>query len=469
VKKIIFILTPLFLLAANLSIKVNKKTLNIGEELIITISAKGHDIKFPTLTNIAGIKIVGTSSSNNISIINGVMKEIVTRSYILYPKKDFTIPPLSVYIDGKEFKTKPINIKVTTPKQTKGDYELYIKISKNNLYLGESAIFTIKFIQKKPAASIQIQKPQIKGFLLKEINANEKDEQNKKILTYKFLAIAQKSGNYKIGPLLAQIGHIVKTNDNDFFGLQIASFSYESVYSNTLKLKVKPIPKESIFGDFNISIKAQKNIVNEDEVNKITLKIIGCGDFYSIPKFKLNIPNSTIYSNKPIKSFKIENSKLCGEFIEEFKVISNKSYKIPSFSLKTFDGKLHVIKTKPIKIKVINITKTLNNSNQILNTKQKTNPVLNDTINKNFIFTIIISLIIGIIIGALLFYIFYLYKNSLYKKIKNADEKELLNILKKYENNKKIKEIMQKIEENIYKNANNKVNKKEIYKIIKKI
>lgn len=467
-KRLFLILMPIFMLAANLSIKVNKKVLHAGEELIITISAKGHDVRFPTLTKIDGVNIVGTSSSNNISIINGVMKETITQSYILYPKKNLTIPPLSVYIDGKEFKTKPIHIKVTTPKQTKGDYELDINISKNNLYLGQSAIFTIKFIQKKPAASIQIQKPQINGFLLKEISANEKDLQNAKILTYKFLAIAQKTGTYKIGPLLAQVGHIIKTNDNDFFGLQIASLSYETVYSNTLNVKVNPIPKGSIFGDFNISIKPQKYIVNANEPNKIILTITGCGDF-SISKFNLNLSNATVYTNKPIKNLKIKNSKLCGEFKEEFTVISNQDYEIPSFTLKTFDGKLHIIKTKPIKIKVINKTPINSFSNTNTNNSEKNITTPKKISDKSLIFAIIISLIIGIIIGAVLFYLFYLYKNSLYKKIKDADEKELLNILKKYENNEKIKEIMQKIEENIYKNANNRIDKKEIYKIIKRL
>jgi len=73
------------------------------------------------------------------------------------------------------------------------------------------------------------------------------------------------------------------------------------------------------------------------------------------------------------------------------------------------------------------------------------------------------SLIVGIILGIAGFIIYNRFKDEEIKQIKKADEKELLNILKKYEDNDKIKIIMQKIEENIYKD------KKDIINIIKQI
>ena len=465
-KKIILFL-PIFILAAALNISVNKKTLTAGEELIITLSAKGKNVKFPTLTKIDGVNIVGTSDSSSISIINGEMRESVTRSFILYPTKDLTIPPLTVYIDGKKFQTKPIHIKVIAPTQTKGDYELDINLSKKTLYLGESAIFTIKFIQKKRADSIQIQSPHIDGFLLKEISQNQENKNTAKIITYKFLAIPQEAKSYEIGPLIAQVGHIVKINQNDFFGLQIASMKYKTIYSNKIKVDVKPIPKGAIFGDFNISLKA-KTQVKANTPNKITLTIKGCGDFYSLNNFNLKIPNVTIYPSKPIKNIEIKNNKLCGTFTQQFTIIADNSYKIPPITLKTFDGKLHIKKTKPIFIKVINPIKT-NKTRNIINNQLPKTPQKITKNNNSIILAILISLIIGILIGILIFYLITKYNNSLYKKIKNANEKELLNILKIYQDNEKIKNIIEKIEENLYKNANNKIDKKEIYKIIKKL
>jgi len=469
IKILMFIFLPLFLFAANVSINVNKHKLTAGEELVITINAQGKNIKFPQITKIDGVNITGTSQSDNISIINGNMKEVISQSYILYPTKSIQIPSFSVYINGKKYKTKPIFIKVAKPKQTKGNFELDINVSKNNLYLGESAILTLKFIQKANASSIQIQRPAIKNFLVKEISSNQIKKTDEKILIYKFLIIPQKSGNYEIGPLIAQIGQVVNTQNNNFFGLQIASITYKNIYSNTLKIRVNDIPKNSIYGNFKINLKAKK-ILKANQPNTATLIIKGCGDFYLLGNFNINIPNVTIYPSEPKKILNIKQNRICGKFIQKFTIIADNNYTIPSISLNTFDGKLHILKTKPIRVNVLNSKKpAVIQTNEKIIQKPK---IIKKVIVKNNIsplLTGIISLIVGIILGIAGFIIYNRFKDEEIKQIKKADEKELLNILKKYEDNDKIKIIMQKIEENIYKNKKNKIDKKDIINIIKQI
>jgi len=467
--RILFLLIPLILFASSVNVTVNKKVLTSGEELIVTISAQGKNIKFPNIQEIDGNKIVGTSNSDNISIINGKMSETITKSFILFPQKNLTIPSFSVIINGKVYKTKPIHIKVIEPKQTKGNFELDINVSKKSLYLGEDAILTLKFIKKAPAQSVQIQRPYIKNFLIKEINSKEIKKANEDILIYKFLIIPQKTGSYQIGPYIAQVGKLVQTQTDNFFGLQITSMQYKNIYSNRLKIEVKPIPKGSIYGDFHISIKAKKEL-KADEPNKITLIISGCGDFYSIEPFNLNIKNATVYQHKPKLFLNIKNNKLCGKFVQTFVVIANNSYIIPSFKLKTFDGKIHIISTPKIYVKIKNSLNILNKHKNIPYVKTPISNMKKNKINLGFIiFISLASLIIGILIGILILKAYNYLKNDEIIKIKKADQKELLNILKKYEENKEIKKIMEQIEENIYKNANNKINKKDIIKIIKQI
>jgi len=469
--KNLLLLIPLILFA-NVNVSVNKEKLYIGEELVVSISANGKDIKFPSIKSIDGERIVGTSSSESINIINGNMSQTITKSFILYPKKDLTIPSFKVYVNGKLYKTKPIHITVTAPKQTKGDFELDINVSKHNLYLGESAIFTIKFIQKNKAASIQIQKPTIPGFLLKQINSNETDKGDEKILTYTFLITPQKVGNYNVGPLVAHIGKVVQSNSNDFFGFQMAQIKYYNVYSNNLHINVKPIPQNSIYGDFNISLNA-KHILNANEVNKATLTIKGCGDFYSLNNMNLTIPNATIYPNKMQKKLYIKNNRLCGEAIQTFNIVASNDYTIPSISLKIFDGNsTKIIKTKKIDVKILNATKPIHKPSEKKITPVTSKPKQHShSINSRFIILIALtSLIIGIIIGILIYVIYIKLKDEEIKAIKNANNpKELLNLIKKYEYNNQIKAIMEQLEENIYKNKNNQINKKEIIKIIKSL
>ncbi len=466
--RFLLLFLPFVLFASGVNISVNKKVLNTGEELVVTISAEGENIKFPNIQEIDGNTIVGTSTSDNISIINGKMKETITKSYILYPQKSLKIPSFSVIIDGKTYKTKPLDIKVTAPKQTKGAYELDINISKKQLYLGENAVLTLKFIKKADAQSIQIQRPYIRNFLIKEIGSKDLKKDNEEIVIYKFLLIPQKSGQYNIGPFLAQVGKLVKTATDDFMGLQIASMKYQNVYSNKLKVNVEPIPSGTVYGDFNISIKSKQKI-DANEPNKIKLTISGCGDFYSIEPFTLNIKNATVYQGKPKLNLHITNNKLCGSFTQVFTVIANRNYKIPSFKLKTFDGKIKTIFSPEIDVQIKNAPATIKTDTKNL----FTNPMPKEP-NRHinlayFLLIALISLIIGIIVGIVIVKLYAKIKNSEITKIKKADEKELLNILKKYEENDKIKEIMQKIEENIYKNSQNKIDKKEIIKIIKNL
>ncbi len=466
IKYLLWLFLPIFLFAANVSISVNKHKITAGEELVVTISAEGGNIKFPQINKIDGVNVTGISNSDNISIINGQMKEVITHSYILYPTRNIHIPSFTVYINNKAYKTKPIFVEVIKPKQTKGNFELDINVSKSNLYLGESAILTLKFIQKAKAASIQIQRPNIKNFLIKEISSNQIKKENEKILIYKFLIIPQKSGTYEIGPLIASVGEVVNANSNIFFGFQISSMRYKNIYSNTLKIKVNNIPQNSIFGDFKINLTAKKK-VKANEPNSVTLDIQGCGDFYLLGGFNLNIPNVTIYANKPQKSLNINNGKICGKFIQKFTIIADNNYTIPSITLKTFDGKLHTIKTEPIKVDVLNSQKTT-----IIQTKIEKPKIIKKIIvkkNVNPFIIAIVSLIVGIIFGIAGFFVYNKLKDEEIKQIKKANEKELLNILKKYEDNDEIKKIMEKLEENIYKKEKNIIDKKELIKIIKQI
>jgi len=461
--RILLLLLPILLFALSVNVRVNKHTINIGEELVITISAEGKNVKFPNIQDIDGNTIVGISNSKNISIINEKTTEIITKSFVIYPKKDLTIPSFTIIINGKTYHTKPIKIKVIEPKQTKGNFELDINVSKHNLYLGESAILTLKFTKKINTQSIQIQKPYIQNFLIKNINSKEIKTPTKYTLIYKFLIIPQKIGNYKIGPFIAQVGTLVKTYNDNLLNFSIASIKYKNIYSNRLKIKVKPIPYNTIYGDFNISLKA-KNKLKTNEPNKVQLNISGCGDLYSIKPFNLNIKDVTVYQEKPKIILKIKNDKLCGNYIQNFTILSNKSYSIPSLKLNTFNGSVHTIFTPKINVTIKTSSKfnTLQQTPNITQKKESTNI-------KIILLISLISLAIGILVGFIIFKLYIKITSSEFTKIKKANEKELLNLLKKYEYNNQIKNIMEQLEENIYKNKNNQINKKEIIKIIKSL
>ena len=468
-KKLLLIL-PIILFAF-VNVHVNKTNIYPGEEVIYTIEANGNNIKFPEIKNIEGFPVQGTAITQNITVLNGNMQKSISKSYIFFPTKSVTIPSFSIQVDNNTFKTKAIKIKVIKPKESKNsNFKIKLSVNKSSVYIGEPVIFKIQFFQKKDTSpqSIEIQKPNFNDFIAKQISKKEYLKNGFNITEYSFLLIPQKAGNHKLGPILAKVGYLSKeTPFNDpFFKLVTTSLKYTNIFSNEVNINVSAIPQNSVYGEFKAKFSADKTEAKANEPVKVTLKIKGCGDFYDLPDFKLNIPDATIYENTPnIKTF-IKNNKLCGTYTKEFTIISNQNISIPSIEFKSFNGKLNTIKTNKILITIHNSDK---NKNFSLTKEIKQKVVYKTKTNYIMLFLVFV---IGIIVGVLLTYVIKLKlpeNENIIKEIKKANEKELFNILLEYSYHPKIEKTLKDLEENIYNNKKNKINKKEIIKIIKSI
>ncbi|WP_024787639.1 MULTISPECIES: BatD family protein [unclassified Lebetimonas] len=470
-KKFILLIAVLLFANVNVNVNVNKTDISEGDEVIFTITAEGKNVKMPDIAQIGPYKVQGSAKSENVTIINGKMNTQISRSYIFYPLKNITIPSFKVIVDGKTFYTKPIKITVHKLEKTNDkNYDLTLSLDKNESFLGEGRILTIKFSQNIDAnpQSIQIQRPTLQDFLINQISSKTFIKNNYKITEYKFLIIPQKSGIFEIGPILANIGILQKENpfDDPFFSA--AFIRYKRIVSNEVKLKVKPIPQNSIWGDFNITLSADKKEALANTPVHITLKISGCGDFYDMKNFKLNIKNATIYEKKPVLKTKIINNRLCGVYQKEFTVLSPKDINLSPVSLLEFNRKFKEVKSNPLYIKIensmINLPKTENFTHPVkIKTKivYKTNYIL-----------ILIAFVLGVLITLLLSLSLYKIKfpkKDIYEQIKKADNKELFQLLLPFAGNKKIDEILKKLEANIYKGEKNKIDKKEIIEIIKSL
>jgi hypothetical protein len=468
-KKLILLIAVL--LFANVNVNVNKTDISEGDEVIFTITAEGKNVKMPNIGQIGPYKVQGSANSENVTIINGKMKTQISRSYIFYPLKNITIPSFKVIVDGKTFYTKPIKITVHKLEKTNDkNYDLTLDLDKNESFIGEGRILTIKFSQSLDAnpQSIQIQRPNLQDFLINQISSKTFIKKNYKITEYKFLIIPQKSGIFEIGPILANIGILQKENpfDDPFFSA--AFIRYKRIVSNEVKLKVKPIPQNSIWGNFQITLKTDKTKALANTPVKITLEIKGCGDFYDMKDFKLQIPNATVYEKKPVLKTAIKNNKLCGMYKKEFTVISPSDINLSGIKMLEFNGSLNEIKSNPLFIKIensmINLPKTENFTHPV---KIKTKVVY----KTNYIL-ILIAFVLGVLITLLLSLSLYKIKfpkKDIYKKIKKADNKELFQLLLPFAGNKKIDEILKKLESNIYKGEKNKIDKKEIIETIKSL
>ncbi|WP_456479622.1 BatD family protein [Nautilia sp.] len=471
--KKILLLIPM-LIFAYVNVHVNKKTVFPSEEVVFTIEATGNKIKFPDIKDIEGFPVQGTAVTQNITILNGNMQESMSKSYIFFPTKSVTIPSFTIKVDSKTYKTDPIAITVKKPKESKNsDFKLKLYVNRHKAYIGEAIVFKIKFFQKEDTSpqSIEIQKPNFNDFVTKQLSKKEYKNNGFDITEYSFLLIPQKSGKYKIGPILAKVGYLsTQTPFNDpFFNMVTSSLKYTNIFSNSVELNISDIPKNTVFGSFKAYFSADKTQAEAGEPVKITLNIKGCGDFYDLPDFKLNIPEATVYENTPqIKTF-VQNSRLCGTYTKEYTIISNKDIVVPSVEFKTFNGKTETVKTNRLYIKIkksmkkpLEAQKTKNKIKEKIIYKTKTSYAL-------LIITFIIGVITGVLVTFLIKHKTDRQSEDTIKKIKKANQKELFNLLLEYSNHPEIEKILKLLEENIYNNQRHNINKKEIIKIIKKI
>ncbi len=472
------------MLFGSVEISVDKSEVVRGDEVSFTISASGDSVKFPIVDNIDGFKVEQTGRSQSITIINGKTTKSISSSYLFTPLKSVTIPPLSVVVDGKKEMTKPVKIKVVSAVKAGANPNFLITMiaNKKSVYVGEPITVKIIFKQKRDVevAGIRFNSPSFPGFWVKS------DNQDKKIvvgdyvihnLTY--VLIPQNPGNITIPPVKVEIAKRVSVRDAFSFMLQ--RVKWRNLYSNDLKIKIKPLPNGvALFGKFSIAVTVDKRTTEANKPVNLTLKIRGSGNIDDIDPFDLKIVGATVYKDKPKRDTYLDNGEYKGVFTQKFAIVADNSYTIPPIKLSYFDKELKkvvTIKTKPIKVEVkggaAKITHKVETKESIPQTKTvKTVVVKEEHPYEKWIF-----LVIGLVFGFLsaktgkLNFKKQKSEQSIIYEIKHAkNDKELLKILLPFSSKSStIKEIIDKLEENIYLGKKSKMDKKVIIQEIDKI
>jgi len=470
-KKIaLFFLISLHLLAAFVDATLDKIGAVSGEVVTLTIKAEGNNIEFPLINKIAGFRVVGTSTSQSISIINGKVSKSILKSFQFIPTKtgDFEIEQFSIKIDGKIYKTPKLNLKVFPPQISKnGDTFVFeIKIDKSKVYVGEPIILEYIFKYRVGANILDLDLDDFKesNFWVKKDKFIKPFIKNGYVTQIqRYVIFPQISGKFSLSSRYISIA------TRDGFGF----IRWKKIYSNKLNLVVKDLPNGvNLVGKFKIKAKVDKPKAKVNEPINLTLEIGGIGNIEDIDKFDIKLDNVISYSSKPeIKTF-VKNNKFGGIFRQKISFLAENNFTIPPFKLKYFDkdlNKTKIISTKPIKITIIGAKK--NQINKIITAQPKTKVKIKYIEKNSYLKYIYFA--IGFVLGMILMALF-LKKGKkdkkeelpITKKIKKAkNDKELYNILLPYINDENVKEVIKKLEKNIYGSNKEKIDKREIIEI----
>jgi hypothetical protein len=477
--------------AANVNIKLLNGEIYKGEVVKFEIIANGENIDFPEIDYIGDSEVLQNGTSSSTSIINGVRKREISKRFSFIAEKNIVLPEYIVKIDGKEYKTKKIPIKLSIPKVSSinDNYILKMELKDNEIYMGETTILkvTAKVKENLNIDKISLIPPTFNNLSLKELPNKSKaySEHGYTVNEIFYEITPNKKGILELNNIVMQIGILDRRNNYDsmFAMLGGGQFKWKKVFSNSLTLNVKEIPENTnIIGkDLIIKSFTDKKKVDLGNPINLTIKISGIGNLEDIDKFELKIKNVTIYTDEPIIKNKV--------FLQKIAIIGNSDFVIPSIYLKYFNKttkEIKIIVTEPIKIKVNNINSISNNNikkslskKDISNIKdigEKINKIPENEKNVETLKNSYVYIIIAII-SFLLGYFSSTKMNTLNTgKIKKSTNTDILNLIKKaktdkelyelllpYNNNKTVTDILYKLENNIYKKENVKINKQELY------
>jgi hypothetical protein len=448
-----------------------------GDEAVFMIKASGSSIKFPDIDEIEGYKIRGKSTNTNITYKNGKKHKSFVRKYIFNPQKDLTIPSYKVLIGGKEVMTKPLKLTVTKDMaDANGTFIFTQNIDKTSAYVGEGILLTYMFKHKLNAnlSDASFNSPKFDGFWAKKLKAPPEKtdiDSGYKIYTMKYLLYPQRSGTLHIDAARMDLG-LVRSKKRSYYSFQ--SIKRKVIHSNELDIKVKDLPLGvELFGDFSFSVVADKNQTKANEAVNLTITINGEGNVDDIDDFTLNIPNATVYSDKPEKLMQLKDDKSIILFKQKFAIVSDRNFTIPSLSLNFLDAKSGEVKRLESKEKMIEVINAKSISSPTKLEKATDEVSQTDVITKVEISKIpmIISALFGFLLGALASWLYLKRdKNKEVKRLSIKDkirstksDKELLTLLLPYLNrSSKISKIVSDLEQNIYSGKSHKIDKKSI-------
>jgi hypothetical protein len=449
--KFILILLLATHLFANVVAKVDKQDVIEGDSVTYSITADGNNIVFPKIDKIAGFNVESIANSQSISIINGNYQKRLTKSWSFTPLKSLTIPSYIVKVDNKEYHTKEIKINVLKDSKSNKNYKLKINVSKNAI-VGYPSVVDIKFYQKTNTQISTISMFLPKGdFELKKLGKeNDYYKGVYKVSEIKYLLIPKREGIIHFSIKL-KLGFAKPAIDAFGFVTQIMQYK---TLAKSVDIKVKKI-YDGIVGEFKIFMNVDKTKVKENKPLNAKLIIEGYGNLSDLSDIKIDIPNATVYDNKPKITQIIKDNKIYSKYEKSFVVLADNNYTISPVEISYYDIKEKRVKnisTKPIFIEVIKDknSQIINNMSNQTNVKVQTKVV---TKYKTNYIMLLLVFVLGVIVGYLLKFVkfkkeFKLPANLYNKLLPYADNPKIKTILEKLYNKEKLtKEEKQYIKE----------------------
>lgn len=418
-KKYITFIALLFFIQgvyADIQIKASApEVVEVDEQFRLSYVVNSQDINdfnIPELNAFIVDMGPSTSRQSSVQIVNGRMTQnsSVTYTYILRATEegDFTIPAAKARVDGKEYASNTLQIKVikgsgSNQSQSTGrtqrmrtqsagsqitskDLFITVTASKKKVYEQEAVLLTYKVYSLVNLSQLAGGIPELEGFHTQEIDLPQQkslkmEEYNGKsygtVVWRQYVLFPQRSGKLTI-PSVDFEAIVVQHNRNidpfeAFFngGSSMVEVK-KTVVAPSLTLDVASLPQKpanfsGAVGQFKIKSELSTNELKANDALTLKLTVSGNGNMKLMKSPEVQFPNDfETYDAKVNDNIKIGREGASGDKVFEYIAVPRHpgEYKIPAVNFCYFDtkeNKYKTITTEPYIVKVGKSNITTNN------------------------------------------------------------------------------------------------------------
>jgi len=386
-KKIFYIFCIFFLaFSANASadisidLTLDRSSVVLTDTIVMKVTVTGKQkSSFPEIEGLASFNVVKGGTASRVEFVNGIMNSGVEYIFYLTPLKPgkFVVGPAQIRIKNKVYSSNSVKLTVSKTRNNQADTAsrplfLEARISKNNLYLNQNALYTLRLFMSEQVSNISLEMPEVEGLVFESLAEPQKyskiiNAKRYEVIELKYILIPKKPGTYSI-PAAGMRMTVYKRNrrdsffDDPFFNIGGGKPAYLS--SNEIQLDVKNLPMQNrpdnfsgLVGRFDVKANLDPVEVKAKESATLTISVQGQGNVRQIPDLKLaDIKGLKIYQDKPQLNISKGESAISGEKIMKWAIVPEKSgkYIIPSMALAFFDpekGLYRELKTESFSLK----------------------------------------------------------------------------------------------------------------------
>lgn len=389
----IFLITSLSALAqVDFNAKVNKTTVQTGEQFLVEFRANTNFSKFeaPSFSHFSVLS--GPNQSTSMQYVNGNMTSSKAYSYYLSANTEgtFVIGEAKIEVNGKVYSTKPIEIKVVkgqaqtqsnsgnnnrkqqnnqTIQTDEENLFMRIHVNKTKGVVGDQFIATYKLYTRVDLSGIiGSEEPKNVGFWKEDVKLPERTtftqenvngKQYNTAIIKQTILIPQKSGKLTIDPL--SVTFRVRMQDqsrgnslfDQFFGRYVEKDVV--IKSNSVPVTIENIPSNGKpvnysggVGNFSFSAKPDKLNLKNNEAFNLVLIVKGSGNIKLLEMPNVDFPSDfEVYDPKNSESISASANGITGKRTSEYLIIPRHSgnFIIPEIKFSYFDTQSNSYKT----------------------------------------------------------------------------------------------------------------------------